>query len=106
MLETDLGRAQDVAGRMKRHFDATDVDCLAVVDRSNRCPGAETTAQHMSALVGPQVAPTARTGMVRMAMGEDGTIDGPVGIDIEIAGRAVEPSGGAFQQIEEPLFQA
>src|SRR6185369_12327838 len=93
VLEAHLRRAQHVAGRVQRDRDALVNDALAVRDRVERDVGAEPGAQDAFGVARSEVARAAGPRVVAVRVREDGPIDGPPGIDVEAARRAIESLG-------------
>jgi hypothetical protein len=79
-----------VAGRVQRHRDAVDRHPLAVTSGLER-DVAEPGAQHVLAGGRRQVVRMAAARVVGVCVRDDGAPDRPPRIDVEVAGRAVQP---------------
>ncbi len=89
VLEAHLRRTEHVAGGVQRHLHAEMIDGLAIGQRLQRNL-AEPRPQHAFGPRRGQVAGVASAGMVGVRMRDDGTVDRPPRIDVEIAGSAIE----------------
>src|SRR5205085_2722338 len=98
-FDAHLGRPEDVPRRVERDGNAAEVHGLAVADGSNRGGRAEPLPQDGFAVTGREVVAGAGAGMVRMGVSNHRAIDRLPRIDVEIAGRAVEPAVGQAQQV-------
>src|SRR5690606_35593149 len=97
-LDPHLRRAEDVTGRVQRHPGLAEPDRAAVL-QPLQLHLAQPLPQQRQALPACQVAAAAGTGMVGVGVGDDRADDAGRGIDVEIAGRAVQPGPGRHQQI-------
>jgi hypothetical protein len=106
VLEAHLGRAEHVAGRMQRHAHAVHVERLAVGQRAQRDAGAEPRAQHALGGRRGQVRAVPGARVVGVGVGDHRPRDRAPGIDVEVAGFAVEPFRAADEQHPETMPQA
>ena len=90
-LQTDLGRAEDVTGRVQGHPDTVYIDRHSIGQFLDADIGAQASLEQRCALRGREIAPASRSRMVGVGMGNDRTADRPRGVDIEIGSPAVQP---------------
>src|SRR5688572_23353372 len=84
---------------MKAHANGTDRERLAIRERLDRRLVTKSPAQDRHARRRAQVAAAARTGMVAVAVSDQRAIDSAPGIDVEVAGGAIEAIGGFSQHL-------
>ena len=101
LLDRDLRRTEDVAGRVECHRHAVDGLGLAKLCRLGRaCEiGAMAQRHDVERLPRRQHRRVAGAGVVRMTMRDQGARDRPHRIDEEIAGRAIETFGAGMKQV-------
>ncbi len=97
LFEADLGRAGDVAGRVKRDGDSTDAAPLAEADRLER-DRAEAVGDDRGGGRGGEVGGVTGAGMVGMAVGDERAGNRPPGVDVEIACGAIEAPVGEGEE--------
>src|SRR5262245_3907142 len=90
MLDADLRRAEDVSSRVKRDANAVDRGRLSPINRGDTCVGSEARAQNALALARREVLSHAPARMVTVCMGDDRARDRLPGVDVEVAGLAVQ----------------
>ena len=99
MLEPHLGRTEHMAGRVQRQPHAMVLYHLAIGQRLQRDVLAQTPAQNGRAVMVGQVMRAAIARMVAVRMRDHRALHRPPGIDVEIAGRAIEPLGAGNDQV-------
>jgi hypothetical protein len=104
VLEPHLRRAEDVAGGMKAQPHAEVVDRLAVGERL-QVDIAEARSQHALAGSGGEVVRIAAPRMVAVRVRDHRAIDGPPGIDVEVARRAIQPFPALDDDVAGRLHQ-
>jgi len=90
VLEPHLRRAEDVAGGMEAQPHAEVVDRLAVRE-GLQVDVAEAGPQHALAGSGSEIVRVAAPRMVTVRVRDHRAVDRPPGLDVEVAGRAVQP---------------
>ena len=98
-LDPDLGRTENVPGRVQRDLRPPDRVRLAVVPGLDDGVGPHAGLQHMPARRGREIPLGAAAGMVGVGMRDDRAVDRPPGVDVEVAGLAVEPGVVQLQDI-------
>ena len=73
-------------------------DRLAITEQSQIGVGAEPDAVDRLAGRGDQVVSAAGPAVVGVAVGDDRPLDGPPGVDVKVAGRAVEAVVGGDEE--------
>lgn len=94
IFDPDLGRSEDVAGRVQRHGGGTErhpyaVFCgrqFPVSSKPQLCDWHTGTCENIPG--------TPMAQMICVSMGDDGVLDWLPGIDVKIARRAIEPIRG------------
>src|SRR6185369_578637 len=94
----------DVAGGMKAQPHAEVVDRLAVGERL-QVDIAQARSQHALAGSGGEVVRIAAPRMVAVRVRDHRAIDGPPGIDVEVARRAVQPFPALDDEVAGRLHQ-
>ena len=94
-----LGRAQHMAGGVQADGHAVVLHGLAVGQPLQRQVGTQPAAQHALADGGGQHVAVAGARMVGMGVGDHRPGHGPPGVDVEIAGRAVQALRAVDHQI-------
>jgi hypothetical protein len=89
MFETDLRRAEHMAGRMQRDLHAIAVKRLAVIEAFD-ANVAEAMAQDRRAIPVTKIDAMARSRVIRMAMSNDRSLDRPPRINVKITGGAIK----------------
>ena len=102
MLQADLGRAEDVAGGMERDADAVDVERLGVAEPAHLASGSRRSRQDPETFSGSEVGSTAPGDVVAVRVGDDRAVGRRPGVDVEVAGLAIDPAIG---QPEETQFR-
>src|SRR5919202_3973652 len=100
-LDHDLGRAEDVARGREAHPDAADLEILAI-GRGLGPPGEARVVTDFHQPEGSgrrEHSAVAGAGMVGVPVRDEGPGHGAQGIDMETAGRAVEPGGRVNQHL-------
>ena len=92
VLEPDLRRAEDVAGRMQRQPHPAEIDRRPVVEGVDGGGAAESAQQHLPAGRGGQIAGAAPGHVIAVRVRDDRAVDRCPGVDVEITGLAVEPA--------------
>ena len=87
-----------MAGRVQADAHALPVQRLAP-GQGLQADIAEPRAQQAGAFGAAQVVPVPGPRMVGMGMGDDGAIDRPPGVDVEVAGRAVQALRAQHDQV-------
>jgi hypothetical protein len=90
MLDAHLSRAPDVPGRMQRHSDAVEVDCLAVRQRFEWGIVAKPRPKNVLAFAGAEITPTAPTHVIGVRVRNNSARDWPPGVHVEITGRTIQ----------------
>ncbi len=86
-----------MAGRVERKVDALDGPFHTVGDAFG-CYVAETVTHNRLGCMGAQITAMSGTGVVGMAMGDDGTLDRPPGVDVDPGVRAEDAPVGELKQ--------
>ena len=102
MFQPQLRRAQHMAGRMQRQPHAVVHHGLAVGQGLQGDVLAEPAPQDGGAVVVGQVMGMAPARVVAVAVGDHGAVHRPPRVDVEVAGRAVEPLGAGDHQVAPP----
>jgi hypothetical protein len=94
MFDPHLGGSEDMSGGMQRDADAVDIDGLAPINGANVRGGAKSCAEDARAFSRADIGvrPPARVVAVRVC--DDGAADAFPGIDVEVAGLAVQAAFG------------
>jgi hypothetical protein len=100
VLEPDLRRPEHVPGRVQAQANAEMIDDLAVAQGLQVDVVAQARAQHALGRRGGQVVRVAAPGVIGVRMRDDGAVDRPPRIDVEVAGRAVQP----FLALDDQVF--
>jgi hypothetical protein len=90
MLQAHLRRPQDVAGGMERNTDSIERHGLAIGEGFNGGVVTEAGAEQALAGLRGQVLLRSGAGVIGMGVGDDGAVHGSPGVDVEVAGGAVD----------------
>ena len=104
ILQHDLGRAEDMAGRHEPERNVAQIDRFAITKRLRLSGGGLAVARphdRQGLRRGEDLA-VAGPGVIGMAMGDDGPVDRADRIDIEPGRRAPQTALGRFQ----PFFRS
>ena len=96
MLESDLRGTGYVSGGMKGNVDAVDADGLAEGKGLEGDVLTETEFQDVFVALGGEVVFVVGSGVISMCVGDEGFVDGFVGIYVDIGGGAVEAGWGGY----------
>jgi hypothetical protein len=88
-----------MAGGVQRDAHAMVLHGLAIRQSLQRDVRAQAGTQHAGTVVMGQVVGMAGTRMVRMAVRDHGPFHGPPGVDVEVAGRAVQAFWAGHDQV-------
>ncbi len=94
VLHPDLGRAEDVSGRMQRQPDAVEDERGPVWQFLDMDGLAQPDSQQAGAFRGREIAPAPRPGVVGVRVGDDRPVDRLPGVDKKTAIPAVQPGFG------------
>ena len=90
MFDPHLSGTEDVSGAVQTQLHGTELEDFAVVDSVRGHIHPQALAQNRQAIALCPVMAHAGAGMVAMAMGDDGASHLAPGIDVEVAGRAIQ----------------
>jgi hypothetical protein len=94
VLQSYLGGAGYMSRRMKRNFYAVDVDGLSVGKGLKVDVGRESEFEDVFVPLGGEVVLVVISGVVSVGVGDEGFVNGFMGVDEDIGGGAVETGGG------------
>ena len=97
MFDTDLSRAENMAGRMEGNRYAVVVYLFTIRHGTDLGIGWHTMFENTEAFGGGEVMAMAGAGVIGMGVGDDGSVDGLPGVDVKIAWWAEETTVGEFQ---------
>jgi hypothetical protein len=87
-----------MSGGVERHAHIVQMERLTIVDSLNRSVGAKPRAQYAMALRLGEIVTGSPARVVAVRVRDDRTIDWLPGVDVEVAGLAVQPSIGETQK--------
>ena len=99
VFQAYLGRAEHMAGGVEAEGDAVVIEGFAVGQGLQVDIGAQTAAQDAGAGGGAEVVTVAGAGVIAMTVGDDRPLHRPPGVDVEVAGWAVEAFGAGDDKV-------
>ena len=98
MLHPNLRGPENVASGMERDAHAVEVDWFAVVGEANGRARPQARAHDALALARAEVRVASPARVIAVRVGDDRARHGEPGIDVEVAGLAVEAAVGDVEQ--------